>query len=99
MTNESLSETGQNKAGPGKVHYKAVAQPGCRLTHDDTTGCSAAWQRACFGSRRSRVQIPAARRLGDHGVFGLPRGAPFAKVSTPCQVDQKMFIDLAIVSG
>jgi hypothetical protein len=25
------------------------------------TGCSAAWQRACFGSRRSRVQIPAAR--------------------------------------
>ena len=26
------------------------------------TGCSAAWQRACFGSRRSGVQIPASRR-------------------------------------
>ena len=26
-----------------------------------TTGCGAAWQRACFGSRRSGVQIPASR--------------------------------------
>ena len=25
------------------------------------TGCGAAWQRACFGSRRSGVQIPASR--------------------------------------
>jgi hypothetical protein len=28
------------------------------------TGCGAAWQRACFGSRRSGVQIPASRREG-----------------------------------
>ena len=32
-----------------------------RITSTNFTGCSAAWQRACFGSRRSGVQIPASR--------------------------------------
>ena len=42
--------------------------PFCENGHH--TGCSAAWQRACFGSRRSPVQIRPARLVVDHGCGG-----------------------------
>jgi hypothetical protein len=39
------------------------------------TGSSAAWQRACFGSRRSRVQIPPSRPEGTSHLCERVAGA------------------------
>src|SRR5580698_8113616 len=44
-----------------------------RIRPGSHTGCGAAWQRACFGSRRSGVQIPASRRRGLDPHWSGPR--------------------------
>ena len=55
----------------GPLHALCIYAPcirrGCDGPwHNARTGCGAAWQRACFGSRRSPVQIRPARLYTSH---------------------------------
>ena len=59
----------------GEVLRACSAEP--VISRGQPPGCSAAWQRACFGSRRSGVQIPASRprRLTPFGSLNPEQGS------------------------
>ena len=84
MENQAVRGSGLSRTHPGEVFPfgQSARDPGRRAAVRRVyagrhTGSGAVWQRAAFGTQRSRVQIPPSRHeieLWENWASGPPRG-------------------------